>query len=385
MALELVHESPAERRARIGEGIQKWPQGDGRIDRFMGEPAPDREWFVKERLLAGRAALLTGLGGSYKTSLMYHLAFAGVIGRLPWDWEVGGTGKALLFLTEDTAEDAHEMLQRFAPELSPEEQTLLRENLRIWPMAGEDCRVLVVGPGGIGINANGYGLIELVKSFANVRFIGLDPALGLSAGDELNQGHQRFLGQFVDRLAIETGACAMLVSHAAKGLGSAETLNSHMSRGGGAITDAVRAEIAVRAMTPKEALAFGIADEAEAARHIQVKLTKANKAPPSARAPLWLRITDGGLLAPAGLVAAEPSAVRLTVADEKAMEVLRELCRVASPASHEWRSACRDRGLFSGTDEAVKKAHDRTKARLLALGLIARGVGRGVFIPAEEE
>jgi hypothetical protein len=49
------------------------------------------------------------------------------------------------------------------------------------------------------------------------------------------------------------GACVVLASHSAKALQGADEIGSHSSRGGGAITDAVRAEFVLRTMTAAEA------------------------------------------------------------------------------------------------------------------------------------
>jgi len=108
-----------------------------------------------------------------------------------------------------------------------------------------------------------------------VAFIGIDPALGVSEGDELSQAHQRRLGELVDHVAIRTGACTMLSAHATKGSMSADEVTSHTSRGGGAITDALRGEHVLRNMTGPEAAKLGITDAAERRRHVQLVGTKA--------------------------------------------------------------------------------------------------------------
>lgn len=62
-----------------------WPDGmSGSVADLIRTPAPDVQWFAHFSLLAYRAHLLTGAGGSSKTRALYHLAIAAVIGRLPW-------------------------------------------------------------------------------------------------------------------------------------------------------------------------------------------------------------------------------------------------------------------------------------------------------------
>jgi hypothetical protein len=41
-----------------------WPFTSGSIAKYLHEPAPPMLWFAYERLLANRAHLLTGIGGT---------------------------------------------------------------------------------------------------------------------------------------------------------------------------------------------------------------------------------------------------------------------------------------------------------------------------------
>jgi hypothetical protein len=112
----------------------------------------------------------------------------------------------------------------------------------------------------------------------------------------MNQAHQRRLGELMDRIAIDSGACVMVTTHAARSMLHADELGSHSSRGGGAITDAVRGEYALRTMTEKEGRRFGIEDRAQRQRYVQLAATKGNGLPPEAFAPLWLERGEHGLL-----------------------------------------------------------------------------------------
>lgn len=361
-----------------------WPAGDGSIAAMLATPPEPRAWFAKARLLMGRAFVLTGIGGSSKTTLLYHLAIAAVIGRLPWDWTIDSTGTALLFLTEDTAQDVHHTIAAMTSDMDDSEIDLLAERLHIYAMAGEDVRLLSLDGQALFENSRGKGLIEKCRGYGDLAFIGLDPALALTEGDEMSQAHQRYLGQFCDKLAIKTGACVMLTTHATKASASADELTSHQSRGGGGITDAVRGEFVMRTMTQKEANGFGIDDAAERKAHVQLVCTKGNKLSPDAFLPLWLRRGQGGVLMPANLTAGAATEARANLLDIKALDVLRELSGSATPTLAEWRGECITRRLIVGkSDEARKKAMDRTVARLLAENRIERGIGRGIYSPKD--
>ena len=364
-----------------------WPSGTGEIGQFLDSPPPERAWFVSERLLQGRAHLLTGIGGSSKTTLLVQLGIAAVIGRTSWGWEVPNTGRAVLLLAEDTEKDFHRTLAGMAHDLAltDSERADLVKRLRVFPMASKDARLLTIGPRGLAESTSGAGFVTLCQSMPGLAFIGLDPALALSDGDELNPAHQRRLGEFADRLAINTGASVILTSHAAKGLQSSDEIGSHSSRGSGALTDVVRAEYVLRTMTSAEARGFGLSNE-ERMFYAQLVAAKANALPPSAKAPLWLRRGAGGVLHAADLLPVEGEAQALQRRDTEALAVLRELSGTSAATFTDWREECTKRGIIRTTSpDAQKKAMQRIQSALLAHGLITKGVGRGVLLPVGDE
>jgi hypothetical protein len=362
---------------------EPWPPGDGDISTFLRMPPPPLAWFAHERLLAGRAHLLTGIGGSSKTRFLFHMGIAAVIGRTPWGWEIDRAGRAALFLAEDTKEGVHRTLAAIAAHspFTGEERRAIAERLRVYPLAGQNTRLLAAAPGGgLVETANAEGLLRRCKAMPELRFIGLDPALALTEGDEMNNAHQRRLGELVDRLAIETGACVVLVSHAAKNLQTAEEIGSHTSRGGGAITDAVRGEFTMRTMTAAEARQFGVTDIEERKSYVQLVATKGNEMPPSAYVPLWLKRANGGVLELAALEAPESESEAIMRRDTDALSVLRELNRSGKYNVADWKAACLERRIIkAGTPESEKKAMQRIANVLMAHGLIERAAVRGCF------
>ena len=338
-------------------------------------------------MLAGRAHLLVGIGGSSKTRLLYHLAVAGIVGRLPWGWEIEQTGASVLILAEDTAEDVHRTLAALMEhgDFTDEERLLIGRRLKVYPMAGQGARLLAIFPGGVLLETgNAAGLIETCRDIDGLVFIGLDPALALTEGDEMNPAHQRRLGEFADRLAIETGACVVLATHAAKAIQGADELGSHSSRGSGAITDAVRGEFTLRTMTANEAMKYGVARIEERKAIVQLVATKGNYLRPDAFAPVWLTRGAGGVLSLAELDPTVPAAVR--VEDLQALELLRNLALHKAPTKAEWQGACVQAGLVrSKSSEGARKALGRIYGRLFAAGLVEPGSGKGVVLPAAVE
>lgn len=376
--------------ATIDKEVHEFPFKHCNIDEFLDTDPSDVDWLIKDRVEIGRGVLISGLGGSSKTRLLYHLAIGVCIGKLPWEWEVSKNGKAVLLLNEDRPEDVHRIIHgmNIALGLDDNSRSLLKERLIIYPLAGESIRLLMFAEGTRSIVENGFAKLfaDQIKQIGNVVLVGLDPALSITPGDENDQSHQRALGKLVDDLAINTGAAVVLVAHAAKTIQGRDEIESHSSRGGGAITDAVRAEMVMRAMTPKEAKAMGISDQIERRRHVQLAVTKANNCPPEAFTPVWLRRGEFGALAAADIQPKEPEEeAGLSTNDLNILKLLHDLCKERVPKLADWRTECIKRGYIkqnlekNSQDQAMK----RTISRLMKAGEIKSGSSTGFYVPAD--
>lgn len=365
-----------------GGPFSDWP--DGHINGYFEQAPPAVQWFARERLLAGRGHLLVGVGGSSKTRALYHLGVGAVLGRLPWEWTIDTVGSAALFLTEDVAAQVHRTLHALGSMLKPAERALLVERLRVFPLAGKGARLLrLKGDALAETEAHGWMLRRLDAMSRPLAFVGIDPALGVTEGDELNQAHQRRLGEMVDALAIRTGACAVLAAHAAKGIGSLPELTSHSARGAGALTDALRAEFTMRSMTADEARRFGIKDLAERARHVQMAATKGNDLPPEAFVPFWMRRGAGGFLEQVELTLDE--AGELDGRDEAVLAVLVKHAASGDSSLEFWRKQCVAAGLLTTTSEQAQvKQMQRIASKLMNAGRIEHGRNRGLYRPKPE-
>jgi hypothetical protein len=359
----------------------KWP--DGRINGMFDSKPPEIEWFADNALIAGRAHALVGVGGTGKTRLQYHLALGAVLGRLPWKWQIKRTGSAALFLTEDVTAEVHRTIHRLGASLSEDERKTLTRQMRVFPLAGRSARMLSLIDGGALVENEVYdwvmGQVECLPK--PVAFLGFDPALALTEGDELNQAHQRRLGEVIDRFAIETGASAVLTAHAAKGLMHAEELGSHAARGGGALTDAVRGEFVVRNMTADEARKFGIEDRAERQLYVQLAATKGNHLPPEAYVPVWLKRGAGGTLSQVSLEQVERGTVGQR--ELQALELLRKTAPLGDTTMRFWRTDCVAHGVISASasESAQEKGMERIRDALRDAGMVGPGRSRGTWIP----
>lgn len=355
---------------------------DGRLNGMFDSKPQPVPWFSRERLLAGRGHLLAGIGGSSKTRMLYHLGAGAVLGELPWDWEVSTIGSAALFLTEDVTAQVHRVIFHLGERLNLEQRKLITHRMRVFPLAGHGVRLLAVAGNALHETEAYDWLMSMIDALPKpVAFIGLDPALGLTEGDELSPAHQRRLGELVDRIAIDTGACTMLTAHAIKGIHQAEELGSHTSRGSGAITDAVRGEFALRNMTADEAKRFGIDDRTERQLYVQLAATKGNELPPEAFAPVWLKRGTYGMLEGVSLEQVKRGSVGKRELD--ALEVL----RTSGPGSTTlkfWRVQCVSAGLIprNSNEGAQEKCMQRIRDVLKDAGLVIPGAVRGMWSPA---
>jgi len=356
-----------------------WPSGQGDISKFLDSNPRPTAWFVEDRLIANRGHILTSVGGTGKTTLLYQLAVGAVIGHVPWDWKINSTGAALLILAEDDYESTHRFIAALSKELSDEHREAIRKNLRIFPMAGKSC-VLLGNRGNRLVETDiARGLFELARSIPNLKFIGLDTAMALTEGRELEPTDQRRLGEIVDRLALETGACLLMTTHAAKSLRTQDELETHSSRGSGAITDVMRCEITLRTMTEREASKLGVSRE-ERRGYVKVAITKSNSSPLNAYQPILLQRDEAGVFRGVDIdsLSNKPSQRALA-----ALDALLEICTSDTGTSMKaWKEQCLSLKVISaGTTTAQDKSMQRLKAALKGFDLVRDGPKKGTYIP----
>jgi hypothetical protein len=381
--VQALAEIEATRNRNLRQKTQKTWDSALDLTILLNSPPPPIRWFARDRIPQGRGIIISGTGGSSKTRLVYQLAVGSVLERVPWDWQIESTGRALLVLTEDTAGDVHRNIYNICKsmELTADERKRVFAGLIIYPLAGKDCCLLTRDSTGALVVTDLYrGLERKIIELEDVKFVGLDPALSLTEGNEMDQGDQRKLGREVDNLAVRTGATVALVSHAPKASLNREELESHNSRGGGSITDVLRAEFSMRTMTASEAKKAGINDIEERKRHVQLVATKGNVLPASAYVPVWFRRDDTGTLE-AVQVQFTDGANGPTTKDLMALDVLKNISEDMPKPLDEWRSACVAQGVVTGTTpDARAKSMQRTIKKLAGAGMIIKGVGKGVWL-----
>ncbi|NLW80726.1 MAG: AAA family ATPase, partial [Desulfovibrionales bacterium] len=189
--------------ARTAQVASIWDSPADIAAMLATQPEP-MQWLVKERIPFARGGGMAALGGTGKTTFLKVLGAGCITGRLPMEeWKVERTGKVVLVLTEDTHAEFHEDLHRLCYGMTTRERELISKNLIVYPLAGKDTRLLTKSPRGVVEKSPLYqSLISKIQAIGGVVLVGLDPALGLTEGDEMNQADQRALGRAVDDLGV---------------------------------------------------------------------------------------------------------------------------------------------------------------------------------------
>ena len=354
----LEHDIPARRSPESNERLD-WLPDPVALDVLETVGVRPIEFTVEGLLMRGRAHLLTGLGGASKTTFLTQIAVGIASGHAVLGWPVQEFGDVVLLLAEDTKEDAqrliHDVLK--TQPLSESEKSEACKRLHIFAAAGSDCTI--VGPGPSDSHSRLEDLIAFCNSLPNIRLIGLDPAIALSKGRELDELDQRALANAVEKLAIQTGASVVLVSHAAKSVQYQNEIGSHYSRGSGALTDALRLEMLLRVMTTKEARSFGIQED-DRQNYVRFQVTKANRLPPSAMKARWFMRAEAGVLTPAAIEVALDSGGLINEKEFSALQIfLRpdETSGELEPCALDfagWKSECLSKKLVTGSNPSAQ-------------------------------
>lgn len=326
-------------------------------------------WLFENRITLGRGVLLTGVGGSSKTTLLAQLGISVATGVTTLaSMPVAQTGSVVLALAENTPEDAQQWLGELAVELGLSEQDVekLDQKMHVFALAGQDTTLLSTAQGKLQPTDRFQELVDYCRRVPDLKLIGLDPAIAFTQGREVDEGHQRLLANLVEHLAITTGACVILVSHAAKGSQYQSETGSHVSRGSGALTDALRLEMAMKVMSSgKEAKRFQIPEE-ETKSYVRLQITKANRLPPEAMQAVWFKRGRGGVLRPVTL---KPAVAVKALSDsqrrlQQATRLLNSFdAEKASMPFRVWRERFAEAGLLTG---ATEHAQEMSARRLLA-------------------
>lgn len=259
--------------------------------------------FVLPGLTAGSVGTVVGTGGVGKTMFLAQLGMALATGSPAFNNPLtarGAPARVVLLAAEESSDILSIRLHAIKKRMDLQSKkssgatvaagsdftALLEKNLLLVPAAGQSVALVHQG-------APTEFFETLCKFCAGARLIIIDPLRRLHDGDENSSSAMTQIVQVLEALAKYTGAAVIAAHHVGKGSMFNETTDlAAASRGSSALTDAVRWQVNLSAMTVKEARSHRLSGQQKS--YARIDVSKANYIPPEPT--MWLKRLDGGVL-----------------------------------------------------------------------------------------
>jgi RecA-family ATPase len=205
------HFEPGDRngngKGQAGEA-QHFPETDVTV--WQGQPVPERDWTVHNRIIRRNVALLSGPGGIGKSILIKQLGVAHVLGR-DWLSTMPIQGPVLYLNAEDDERELHYRLDAVLAHYGASFDALGDFHLSV--LAGKDAVLGEVTRQGV---VKPTRLFEqLHKRACTVRpvLVALDTAADMFAGNENDRAQVRQFIGLLRSIAIDADCAVLLASH----------------------------------------------------------------------------------------------------------------------------------------------------------------------------
>lgn len=259
--------------------------------------------FVLPGLTAGSVGTVVGAGGVGKTMLLTQLGVAVATGSATFDnplAPLSPPARVVLIAAEESPDILRIRLHAIKKwmDLQREKSSgstgatdndftaLLDKNLLLVPAAGQPVALVKNG-------ATTEFFDTLCKFCAGARLIIIDPLRRLHDGDENNSSAMTHIVQVLEALAKRTGAAVIVAHHVSKNsMFNAVTDSAAASRGSSALTDAVRWQVNLSAMSEAVARKHRLSGQHKS--YACLDFSKANYIAPEP--PMWLKRIEGGVL-----------------------------------------------------------------------------------------
>jgi len=178
-----------------------------------GEPTPEREWFIRDRIPVRQPTLFSGEGAVGKSLLTLHLLVATALGR-DWLKMLPEPGPAWYVGAEDDERELRIRLNPILKLFSATHTDLVEAGFQMKSLFGEDA--ILGAPNGRGIIEPTPLFLQLFEEAADKKpkAIAIDASADVFAGNEIDRSHVRqFVGSLLRRLAGAIDGAVILLSH----------------------------------------------------------------------------------------------------------------------------------------------------------------------------
>lgn len=263
--VSLSHETRSLDREELLKAEIRWPLEQGYITLESTPPSP-RDYAYAETVPMGTPAILAGLGGTAKTTLVMQLAVHGALSKYLGTMQVCNFS-SMLFLGEENTEERDRRFGAICKELSPNERKKVSERVVCYPAAGEDVRLNSYVYQNIEETYLANRIISLAKEHEarcglRVGLIVFDHARLVMSGDPNDANHVTQLTRILTKIARETGSSVLVLAHSPKSVyGKEQTSDASEVFGSSAFVDNMRSAFVLHTMRVQEARQFGIVEK----------------------------------------------------------------------------------------------------------------------------
>jgi RecA-family ATPase len=222
-------------------------------EELLKDPPP-QEFIWKPRIPSGQVSILSGPGGSNKTTLITAVAVCRALGLTFLDGTVPKEGVTVILSTEDRLEDYRRKLASLRLEMGSNfKADLVAKRVHLVDLAGESIRMVKSEFGQYHPTVLPDALADVVHEKATrADLIVLETVSRLAGGAETNESLS-ILVESAQRLCKLTGAAVVLVHHVSQDAGRRGVAGQYVARGGSALGDNARSSMVLTRLTEENA------------------------------------------------------------------------------------------------------------------------------------
>jgi hypothetical protein len=214
------------------------------------EDPPPQSFIWKPRIPAGQVVVLSGPGGSNKTTLITAVAVYRALGQPFLDGTTPAPGQTVILSTEDRLEDYRRKLAALRVEMGASfDPKRVAEQVHFVDLGGEPIRMVEAEYGQYKPTALPDALATVIRERApDADLIVLETVSRLAGGAETNESLS-ILVEAAQRLCKLIGAAVVLVHHVSQDAGRRGVADQYAGRGGSALGDNARSSMVLTRLT----------------------------------------------------------------------------------------------------------------------------------------